>query len=180
MRLPPASLLAALLSLSQCKHHNPTPVAQLPAATQTGADTFGCLVNGQPYTPAGNTGSSNLYVDPTWRDGNFNLTTYRIAGSRRQYLTINAFSVKAVGSYSFALVNGVEEVFYSDLDTNSNLPPPCATMYDSRDVTYRKGRLQINRFNTSAGIIAGTFEVTVARTGCDTLKLTQGRFDVRF
>ncbi len=58
MRLPPTPLLlAALLGLSQCKHKNPDPTPQpppdplaaLPPETQTGAGTFGCLVNGKAY-----------------------------------------------------------------------------------------------------------------------------------
>ena len=29
------------------------PLDQLPPATQTGANTFGCLINGEPFTPKG-------------------------------------------------------------------------------------------------------------------------------
>ena len=31
----------------------------MPPATQTGANTFGCFVNGQPYTHSGNNGTAN-------------------------------------------------------------------------------------------------------------------------
>jgi hypothetical protein len=49
-------LTSTLLLLSaSCKKHRPrvNPVDQLPQETQTGANTFGCLVNGQPLTPKG-------------------------------------------------------------------------------------------------------------------------------
>ena len=49
---PYLPLLAALLGLSQCTKDDPE--AGLPSATQTGANTFGCLVNGQVWTPKGN------------------------------------------------------------------------------------------------------------------------------
>ena len=69
-------LYPALLLLTQCSKckNDPQPndpASQLPPATQTGANTFGCLVNGQPYTPKGNTGASNFGVtyDPSFRGG---------------------------------------------------------------------------------------------------------------
>ena len=78
-QLPPtALLLAALLGLSQCKKTEADPVDQLPPATQTGANTLGCLVNGQAWTPAGNSGPSNYAIsyDPN-PYGVFDLTSYR-------------------------------------------------------------------------------------------------------
>ena len=75
-----ALLLAALLGLSQCKKkRDPAPEDQLPPATQTGANTFGCLVNGQPWTPQGYNGMSNysVYYDPTYRKGTLNIFKYK-------------------------------------------------------------------------------------------------------
>jgi hypothetical protein len=44
-------ILAALTSLTSCKKDdvNKSPVDQLPPATQEGALTFGCLINGEPF-----------------------------------------------------------------------------------------------------------------------------------
>ena len=55
-------LYLALLLLTQCSKSNtddpapvaPNPVDALPPATQTGQRTFGCLLNGKAWTPAGN------------------------------------------------------------------------------------------------------------------------------
>jgi hypothetical protein len=45
---------AVILSGSSCKKHKPiSPVDQLPPETQTGANTFGCLVNGEVFKPGG-------------------------------------------------------------------------------------------------------------------------------
>ncbi|QKG53326.1 hypothetical protein [Hymenobacter sp. BRD67] len=57
------SLLTALLGLTQCQKSDPSlakPEDQLPPATQTGAGTFGCLFNGQPWTPQGYDGYPNF------------------------------------------------------------------------------------------------------------------------
>ena len=43
-----------VLLSSSCKKSKPTnPVDQLPPETQTGANTFGCLVNGEVFKPGG-------------------------------------------------------------------------------------------------------------------------------
>ncbi|TGE26703.1 hypothetical protein [Hymenobacter metallicola] len=175
-------LYASLLLLTQCskcKQGDPFPKNQLPWATQTGANTFGCLVNGQLYLPQGNVGSRNFNVsyDPTFRGGAVVIETYRVENNRTKFLSIDAAPITAIGSYSLDLQQGVGEVLYTDTDGQLS---PCSAMYDSRDVSYRKGRMNITRFDQQARIISGTFDVTIGRTGCDTLKVTQGRFDARF
>ena len=173
-------LYPALLLLTQCSKckNDPAPndpASQLPPATQTGANTFGCLVNGQPYTPKGNTGASNFGVtyDPSFRGGAIVIETYRVeGGGLTKFLSIDATPVNTSGNYSLNLSTGLGEVLYS-----SGGPSPCGFMYDSRDVTYRKATLIITRFDVNGRVIAGTFDAIIARTGCDTLKITQGRFD---
>ena len=78
----PLPLLAALLGLSQCKKTEPAaarPEDQLPPATQTGANTFGCLLNGQPWTPGGSNGTDNYKVvyDPGYAGGSLDIRAYR-------------------------------------------------------------------------------------------------------
>lgn len=47
-------LAATLLVFVQCKKDkDKTPLEQLPPETQTGANTFGCLVNGEDFKPGG-------------------------------------------------------------------------------------------------------------------------------
>ncbi|WP_460617857.1 Riean_0653 family protein [Hymenobacter ruber] len=89
--------------------------------------------------------------------------------------SIDAAPANTPGNYSLNLSTGIGEVLYS-----SGGVQPCGFMYDSRDVTYRKATLNITRFDINSRIIAGTFDAIIARTGCDTLKITQGRFDAKF
>lgn len=42
---------------------------------------------------------------------------------------------------------------------------------------YLDGILAITRFDRSQGIVSGTFAFKLYKQGCDTLKITQGRFD---
>ena len=170
--LPTPLLLAALLGLSQCKKKDPDPVSQLPPATQTGANTFGCLVNGQPWTPQGYNGTSNysITVDPTYHGGNVDIRAYRYTDNLIQSIILGGDSIKSMGSYSLAATT--KSVFFTDL----HLLPACQN-FDGKAGQYRQGNLTITRLDLQAGIISGTFAFTLYKPGCDSVRVTQGRFD---
>ena len=44
---------------------------------------------------------------------------------------------------------------------------------------YCRGTLTITRLDLQAGIISGTFAFTLYKPGCDSVRVTQGRFDKR-
>ena len=173
-------LLAALLGLSQCKKKDPgpppTPESLLPPATQTGANTFGCLLNGQPWTPSGFDGRSNYSVsyDPTYNGGTLSITAYRYFGQApksRQDMVLGAINLNNAGTYQLNLPN--ERVAgFRDWQTG------CEFLQSEN--TYRRGTLTITRLDLQAGIISGTFDFTLYKPSCgDTIKVTQGRFDKR-
>ena len=173
---PTALLLAALLGLTQCKKNEPAPVDQLPPATQTGANTFGCLLNGQPWTPKGYYNRPNFIVtyDPGYDGGSLQVRTYRYAddSSPGQYIIFGGGQIATPGTYPFVL-KGNREAFFVDLGQ----PASCKEFEEVPDLTYRTGTLTVTRLDLSAGIIAGTFAFTLYKPGCDTIKVTQGRFD---
>ncbi|WP_310394080.1 DUF6252 family protein [Hymenobacter sp.] len=178
--LPLYLALVLLTQCSKCKNdpRPRDPAAALPPATQTGANTFGCLVNGQPYTPKGNNGTSNLYIlyDAGFRGGALGIQTYRIDGNRRQYLSIDMAPVTTTGIYSFARPAGICTANYADTPGVAN---GCNLIYSDQDVAYRSGQLAITKFDTRNRIVSGTFSFKLLQAGCDTLKVTQGRFDAK-
>jgi hypothetical protein len=149
----------------------PTPKEVLPAATQTGANTFGCLVNGKVWLPKGNNGTSNL--SPSY-DPNFNgkiifdISTYRILSDNdRQYLGIGIVGLDTTRTY---LVN--DTIGFARFSRDQ-----CNYMnYNS--TVYRKGSIIITKL--SLPIVSGTFDFILFKNGCDTLKATQGRFNLKF
>ena len=173
-KLLPALLLAALLGLSQCKTPDAGPVEQLPAATQTGANTFGCLVNGQVWVPKGYNGTSNYSVDyePVLNNGLFNLKTYRYpdASNDFQAITLDVSSDFQVKSYSF---QNPKRTLAAFKDTKTG----CFWINADSAVTYRRGVLTITRLDKQAGVVSGTFWFTLYKPGCDSVRVTQGRFD---
>ncbi|MDJ0365658.1 DUF6252 family protein [Hymenobacter sp. H14-R3] len=167
------TLVLPLALLLGCKKSDPDPVSQLPPATQTGANTFGCLVNGQPWLPGGNDGTSNysIYYDPNYRKGTLNIGTYRyypVGSTSRQDIIIFSDSLKSTGTYSLSIPNHQEGLFYGSKGE-------CE--FHQNEVHYRRGTLTITRLDKQAGIISGTFAFTLYKPGCDSVRVTQGRFD---
>jgi len=171
--LPLLLPLAALLGLSQCKKNTPAPADQLPPATQTGTNTFGCLVNGQVWTPQGYNGTSNYSVsyDPNYRKGTLNIGTYRYDAkdpNSLQSIVLYSDSLLSKGQY---LLNkpAHQEAVFSDSKSGCQ--------FEGFGKNYCRGTLTITRLDLQAGVIAGTFAFTLYKPGCDSVRVTQGRFD---
>ncbi len=168
-------LLALQLGLLACKKDAaPAPAEQLPPATQTGAGTFGCLLNGQPWTPSGYDGRPNfiLTYDSGYHGGALQIKCYHYtSGSTFQSIIFGAVNIAQIGIYPFSTPdNGI-----SYFDTS--LTAPCNLQSYSTPGTYRTGSLTLTRFDLKAGIVSGTFNFKLYQPGCDTIKITQGRFD---
>ena len=170
-------LLPALLLLQCGKKHDPSPLEQLPPATQTGANTFGCLLNGQAWTPNGNSGSGtgnySVAYDPTYNGGELTIGAlrYTIQGraDSRQDMAMYLSDFKGtVGTYSLIMPHHQDISFFDD-NTHCN--------FFFGDPYYRRGTLTLTRFERQAHIASGTFEFTLYQPGCDSVKVTNGRFD---
>jgi hypothetical protein len=170
----PLLALPLVLLLIQCHKDSPNPAKpedQLPAATQTGANTFGCLVNGQPYTPKGNVGVTNfaVFYEPFPNGAGLNILTYRVDGAKQQFLNLGC-----------GLITPQKRTFTLDLSAGEGQASYEGSAGDHGNdsgLTSRRGTITITRLDEQAGIIAGTFEFTSVRLKGDTLKVTQGRFD---
>ena len=55
------SILFACCNKEDNPTPTPTPVSQLPPATQTGANTFGCLLDGEVFKPSNLPNSTNCF-----------------------------------------------------------------------------------------------------------------------
>ncbi len=166
--------IAFVLALSSCQSCKKQVEPDLPPETQTGAGTFGCKVNGKVWLPKGkpNIFASSLQV--IYDEGYFgNLDIRAYNKDYDEYLSINAFNV------------------YSEMIFNINTPPADSLMqqirfssndcsYNYGEAFYRNGKLRVTKLDKQKRIITGTFECTMKRDGCDTLKITEGRFDLKY
>ncbi len=165
-------LLCSLLLLSaSCeKEKSENPIDDLPPATQTGANTFGCLINGEIWKPKGKLLDRilDLSYDPSYMGGTFNVIANRlISQGVKESMTIASYNIKSTGSYVIA-ENKVGVNFRKG---------DCDYLSDEIGNT-QTGTFTITRFDMQAKIISGTFNFKLEKTGCPTIIATEGRFDL--
>ena len=165
-----------LLCFAQCKKSNPESNG-LPAVTQVGKNTLFFLLNGQQWTPQGNNGTANLSIDydAGFNNGVCGISAYRIiSSSNREYFGIGIkdslnfytapFTVSLTNTslYRFHFSNNNCDLFSTDTDTQLS------------------GILTVNKLDRTSRIISGMFNATLSKTGCTEIKITEGRFDMKY
>jgi hypothetical protein len=161
------------LMFSQCECDDSiNKKEELPAITQTGANTFGCLVNEKLWLPKGNYGTANLDVsyDPTYEGGSLDVSAYRITGDVDQFMVLGGINISTTGQYNLSIVENSPGALFKDHLTGCSYIEPQDRV---------SGSFTISRLDLENAIISGTFEFTLAKAGCDTIRVTQGRFDMR-
>ena len=161
-----------ILMAASCKKNKPkTELEKLPPITQTGANTFGCLLNGVAWIPKDNYGQATfkLEADPTFQDGVFGVTAIRYyASGKFQSISIGSDSCRDRGVYLFN--KSRNNVRYTDYGIPLEL-------FNQDAGTACIGSLNITKYDLINRIFSGTFEFTIYKTGSDTIKITNGRFD---
>ena len=161
------------LIFTGCDKDKPTcqGIDCLPPATQTGAGTFGCLVNGVPYVD--NSGRFNCFyqllngkyyfnISPTFK--NYNLLELDLGSNNINFEIKNQF---ILSDYSEG--NGAAAFFVADGNRNIQ------TSVNNSNIC------RITLFDTQKYIISGTFEFKIFDEVTQTLYvITEGRFDAKF
>ncbi|OGX84877.1 hypothetical protein [Hymenobacter glacialis] len=180
MKIYPLVLLAALLGLSQChKKSDPTPppqnpVSLLPPETQTGQRTFGCLLNGQPWTQAGSPFNGPVLA-AEWYQNRLSISCRRAInnanGSPHTNQSIEFAIDPVAGPGNYQLKDSKQNLLvFSDFLTN------CQYLTGSGQVA----TVQITRWDPVARIVSGRFAFTLETPGCGRVTVSEGRFDTRF
>lgn len=167
-------------SALKCKK-NPPPLVidnteKLPPATQEGKNTCGFLLNGKVWVPKGSSGLNSKmswYYDATLNGGTFNLRCARyVANENVTTFTIAMNQFNTTGLYKLNNIESRVSIF-----TNSDVG--CMYFWDDT-ISNHNSFVNVTKFDTQNRIIAGNFEVTHYKPGCDTVRITQGRFDVKY
>jgi hypothetical protein len=184
-----SSLISLLLLFTfySCKKQKPAkPIDQLPAATQTGANTFGCLVNGQAvviHKPFGDLspdfGCQYQLIYPNVSGFSFNLYgTDKIDGCHFKSVEIGLDSIQ-LQETTYSL----NSLFFANYGRDglvdiANGCPPSPLLTYSTDSTIT-GQLTITHFDQPKQIVSGTFYFDAVETmKGDTVHVTDGRFDM--
>jgi hypothetical protein len=175
-----------LLSAS-CKKSNIQPgvdqLSLLPPATQTGANTFGCLLNGQAFVPnsphflqAPVMQCNYVYLNGSYifsasgaysssnSDGSDILITIRTDSlSIAEGETLN-FKANKPGNASASYILLYATGGLNEYDTNSSI----------------SGQMTITKLDHEKYFVSGTFYFTAVNNKNDTVKVTNGRFDMPY
>lgn len=170
------TLSVFVVACAKKKDSNALNAGPLPSVTQTGANVLGCYLDTTPYI---------LRNDPSVFDfgagvGN---DTFFICGcpapiatywQALHFLELEVYHGMQVGVPYAATDNNHVRVEY-DVDS------ACYYVgYDDIDVTACGGSVTLTKFDQTNGIVSGLFEVEFAIPGCDTVRLTDGRFDFSY
>ena len=138
----------------------------LPPATQSGKGTFGCKVNGEVWVPEAPPNINELHAG--YQKDEFFITAQRNIENKNIDQTIS-LGVKEMwhGVDSYTLKRSKTIIIF-----NSN---KCDYETDSLS----KGRLIITYFDSAKRIVSGRFRFKLIKKKCDTLKITNGRFDIK-
>jgi len=177
-------LVSIVLLGGSCRKSKPkSSVDQLPPETQTGANTFGCLVNGQAFLPGGTslTGGS-LSSNYQFLNGGY---YFRLAAISRNNTSAESKSI-GVFTDSLKLAQGSEYTFSSvhtkglayALYGYSN--PNTAIIDDYETNPLISGKLTIKKLDTLNQIVSGTFWFDAVNAQGQKAEIREGRFDVRY
>ena len=168
-------LLLILTSSTNCKKGSLFG-DKLPAATQEGKNTCGFLVTGKVWVPSGDHGYPNLSCDydETFMGGAFNINGYRYENGANNSISfvVASNNIQTTGLYKLNLragrvgryINSVTLCSYEWSDTIPN----------------HNAFLNITKLDKQNRIVSGTFEFALVKKGCGEVRITQGRFDMKY
>ena len=174
-------LFSLILILSCCnnKDDNPAlpPILQLPPATQTGANTAGCLVNGQVFIPQGYSQTGNLtcnYINEL----DFGLNISEIINGRIKIINVVSNNINITNNLNVDLpltifVNNSKYGQFTILN-------PDFTQERYITTATVTGNLRITYYSASNSIISGTFWFDAADSNGVKIEVREGRFDMRY
>ena len=167
-------ILITTFTLCSCDKDNdkPTnPVSQLPPATQTGENTFGCLINGEPFVVSNTSNQTAIYQDGGLLIGgqkNINNNLTQVS------MFISEANIGAIIAENNSYV------------LNSNSVPKGEYYIENQNCFYftssnYTGSLMITKIDNINFIVSGTFEFKSISDNCEgIIDITNGRFDLQY
>ena len=175
--------LASMLALSCTRNHNQNNNNGLPPATQTGAGVIACLLNGKPWTIHFYSTDANSFF------GSFGGDTLKIGGSPAPvYTPYNSIQTISIGVWSgikqgqvYNLADSTRSyckyITDSVCDNAAGGSGGYGNLYSAYAVS---GSIYISKLDTVAQIASGLFSCTFLMQGCDSTRVTDGRFDIHY
>lgn len=172
-------LLTIIITISCCNKNDddtPTnPIDQLPPATQTGEQTFGCLINGKAFVPPsfGNNAPSAFYqfVDGAYTLG---ISSRTGGGTELKSINIGCLDMPLIEETNYTLLEFATGNYFGEYRIGSGF------ILEGSSSISNPGNLTITNYDSENFIISGTFEFTVLDNEGNEINITNGRFDMNF
>jgi len=166
-------LLILFLSFNSCSKNDncDNPVECLPPATQTGARTFGCLINNKPFSPRGSQlGGPTLQIDYRIYEGKYR---FSISGDNNK--TGEAVLIKLQDQN-----NLLEDKVYvlQEYRKDINYGRYLISGTDYQTNSDNAGEMIFSKIDLDAGIISGTFWFDANNGEGEVIEIREGRFDM--
>lgn len=177
-------LLSLLLTTSMKCKKDETGIEALPPATQEGKNTFGCLVNGEAFTPKGsNLGGPVLssyyqYLNTSTAQGYFfNVSADKKENNFSKSISIGANDVIITQGMKYQLKNYPNKnEAYGRFLIVSNL----GVINQYATINEYKGELFISKFDEVSQIVSGSFWFDAVNEKGEKVEVREGRFDVKY
>lgn len=177
-------LLIAALFACKKDDDDQTPIEQLPAATQVGANTAGCLVNGQVFLPKGSSQFGPILSCFYQQD----VDGYHLGLSFSERTSGNLIKTIQIATNPMQLNENEVYELTSRTDNGSNYNSNFGEYYIltfDGNMNYLTtetyiGELKITKLDTQQRIISGTFWYDAINPNGDIVEVREGRFDMRY
>lgn len=172
------AFLIALISCDKDDDKPKTELEKLPPATQIGAQTIGCLVNGKAFIDNSSFNNFYQFVDGEYylvinwdmdnsngyKDGQLAISKTIIQEGQTYILNKSSYLDGDYIGAGATFVSNLPEIF-GQYETNTNYT----------------GQIHFTRFDTQNFIMSGTFEFEAKDILTEeTISITNGRFDLNF
>ena len=174
--------LFLIFSTVSCKKNkNIAPIDQLPPETQTGKNTFGCLVDGKVFVPKGFSFHPRLTCYYQYIYPSPNGYVFQVAASD--------FSNSSFPIEINILIDSVKIKEGQKIDLKQpkhrgngygNYREFTSYLIDYFTFLPSSGQLEMKKFDEINQIAAGTFWFNVVNEKGDIVKVTEGRFDMQY
>ncbi|MEM6815761.1 MAG: hypothetical protein AAF600_15475 [Bacteroidota bacterium] len=149
------------------------PADALPPPTQTGEGTFGCLIDGDPFFP-GRFGLDRPSAFYQFVRGAFTLGISASRGGSvdSKQIVIGALDIEGLNQQTYPLTSRQSGNFFGNFFVGGG------GVLDANTQNDNPGVLTITLFTDE--IIAGTFEFTILDNDGSEIRITDGRFDLKY
>jgi len=147
----------------------------LPPATQTGEQTFGCLINGEAFLPP-SFGSNSPSAFYQFVDGAYTLGISAGTGGGTELKSINigCLDMPLIEETNYTLLEKIPSNYFGQYTIGGGID------FNGITSTSNPGNLTITNFDQTNFIISGTFNFTVLDNDGNEINITNGRFDMNY